>query len=275
MNENDIEKTYEKLGIPVGDGERAFWNYEYKNEKDVPGLYKGKFCTGFPDINKKNIVKGESSQADCIVPNNYFIRKHGITFFSKFNLKSEEQKNLLTDMVEMALNHSNPDDVIMFFNVLRRKVTRGDKDHCMIMTVSYLHLWVVQKSKMRNTDEIFHQNMIIDKKSKLFSEKEVIEIKKHISKMIQRFDNSLILENINSKCFAPIHIQVFGKGKNDVEKIVDSLVKTSKIIKEIDANPLSRKFIDKGFRIMIRKDDEWSSNILGGGKLSTISKTSD
>lgn len=275
MNENDIESVYEKLGIPVGVGERVFWNYEYKNGGDVPGLYKGKFCTGFPDINKKNIVKDENSQADVIVPNNYFIRKYSITFFSKFNLENEGQKNLLTDMIETALKHSNPNDVIMFFNVLRRKVTRDDTDHCMIMTVSYLHLWVVQKSEMYNTDEVFHKNAMIDKESKLFSEKEVIDIKKQISKIIQKFDKSLIVENTSPKCFAPIHIQVFGKGENDEEKIVDSLVKVSKIIKEIDANPLTRKFVDKGFRIMIRKDDDWSSNILGGGRLSTISKRRD
>lgn len=174
-------------------------------------------------------------------------------------------------MIITASRNSNPDDVIMFFDVLRKEVSLDDENHCMTISVSYLHLWVIEKSKMFNTvfntDKIFHKNSIMDESSEVFSKKEVMDIKKKISEMIREFDGCSIVKNTNPNSFAPIHIRVIGNGKNDVEKIVDSLVKTSEIIKEIDKNPLTRKFVDRGFRIMIRKDEIWSL-----GRLSTISK---
>lgn len=271
----DIEKIYEKLGIPLGNGERVFWSSEYKTEKEIPDIYKGEFCTAFPDINKKNIVKDSDSKADLVVPNNLFIRKHGITSFLKFDPDNEEQKKLLIDMIKTILKNSNPNDSILFFNVLKEKVSRDDKDHCMIMTISYLHLWVVEKSKMFNTDKVFHKDSQVNKNYELFTEKEIECIKNYIPKIIKGLDDCSIIENTNSECFAPIHIKIVGKGKTDLEKIVDSLIKTSRIIKEIEKNFEVKKFIDRGFRIMVRKNGEWSSNILGGGRLSTISKMSD
>lgn len=271
---SEIEEFYENLGIPLEPGEKAFWNYQYKSKDEVPGLYKGNICTGFPNISRASIVKGEDSKADLIVPNNYFLKQHKLISFLKFDPENEEQLELLRDMIRTALNNFDSDDLIMFINVLKEKVSPNDKNHCTVMSVAYLHLWVIEKSKMYNNDETFHQDANPDD-NPLFTEKEIIGLKDTISRIIGNYEGCYILENNDPKCFAPIHIKVEGGGDSEQEKNVDSLIKISRIVKDFDKNLYTKKILDKGFRIMIRKDKDWSSNILAGGRLSTISKTSD
>jgi len=270
----EMEELYENLGINLGPGEKAFWNYQYKSKEDVPGLYKGNICTGFPNINKSSIVKGADSKADLIVPNNYFLKEHKLTSFLRFDHENEEQVELLRDMIRTALKNSNLNDLIMFFNVLKQKVSPGDKNHCVVMSVAYLHLWAIEKSKMYNDDETFHQDTDPEENN-IFTEKEISGLKDTISSTIGNYEGCSVLENSDPKCFAPIHIKIKGNGNNEQEKIVDSLIKTSNIVKDLDKNLYTKKIIDKGFRMMIRKDGNWSSNILTGGPLSTISKKSD
>ncbi len=269
----EIEDFYENLGISLGPAEKAFWDYQYKN-KEVPGLYKGNICTGFPNINRPSIVKGEESKADLIVPNNYFLKQHKLVSFLKFDPENEEQLELLRDMIRTTLNNLDSNDLIMFINVLRDKISPSDKNHCVVMSVAYLHLWVVETSKMYKDDETFHQDAKPDE-NLLFTQKEIIGLKDTISRIIGGYEGCYILENSDPKCFAPIHIKVEAEGNSEQEEIVDSLIKISKIIKDFDKNLYTKKILDKGFRIMIRKERDWSSNILTGGRLSTISKTSD
>jgi hypothetical protein len=268
---SEMEEFYEVLGIKPGPGEKAFWNYQYKNKEDVPGLFKGNICTGFSDINKELIVKDKDAKAYQVVPNNYFLKQHKLVSFLKFDPENEEQVELLRDMIRTTLKNFNSDDLIMFFNVLKEKNTPSDKNHCMVMSVSYLHLWVIEKSRMYNDDKFFHQDANPDE-NPLFTEKEIKGLKDTISEIIRNYGGCSILENSNSKCFAPIHIKIKVNGNNEQEEILDTVIKTSKIIKDLDKNLYTKKIIDKGFRIMIRKNGNWSSNILTGGKLSTISK---
>ncbi len=269
-----IEEVYQRLKIPLGNGERAFWESQYKSTKDVPGLYKGKHCTGFPNINKALIVDGENSKADLIVPNNDFIEEYGITSFLHINCGSAKHGRLLSDMIETAIKNSKPNDLIMFFNALRNKVSPQNNEVCVIMSISYLHLWVIEKSKMHNKDGDFHENAFVKNGFKIFSDEEFDNIKHGIENIIKKNDNCKFLEDKNELCFAPIHIQISSDNKNEIEQIVNSLLVSSKLIKEIDKNQVTRKFIDNGFRIMIRKDGKWTVNILGGGKLFPITKRS-
>src|SRR4030067_2161549 len=138
------------------------------------------------------------------------------------------------------------------------------------MSIAYLHLWAVEKSKMYNDDTVFHRNAEIDK-FPIFSVKEVAELKRLVFGIIGKTEGASFVEKTSPKSFAPIHIRVEGKGRKDADAIIDSLVKANRILREIDSHTSTKKLAERGFRLMVRKNDAWSSNILGGGRLSAIS----
>lgn len=262
-----IYETYDRLGIKVGKGEEAFWMMENKSVNEIHDLYKDKYCTGFPNITRSLIVSGENSKADLIVPKNIFIKNYDIASFLKIDPENKDHRELLVNMIDTTFKNSNPDDLIMFFNVLRNKIIPTNTDCFVIMTVSYLHLWVMEKSKMyvQNTD--FHKDSIANVHAPVFLEEEFSKI----TDIVKDF-GCVILNNTDETSFAPIHIRVESAGKSEIDQIVNSLLTVSKIIKKIDSDEMTKKFVDKGFRVMIRKEREWTVNILGEGKLSKLTK---
>lgn len=255
-----LQETYKKLGIEVGQGERAFWNMEYRAGEG--GVYGGRACTGFPNITRNLIVR-EDGRADLVVPKNIFISKHGLTSFLKYDPEISEQRDLLREMFEAAFAQTHSENLIFFFNVRKRKLVPNDSDCDVVMTVDYLHLWVMEKEKMHKQDSDFHQDAAsADSDNRVTAVRETLR------------DFPAVLVPADDPCsFAPIHVKIETSYSSDVEQIVSGLFVCSGILKKWSVDPQLSLCLQRGVRLMIRREEKWRVHILGGGKLSSLSIT--
>lgn len=315
-----LQETYKKLGIEVGQGERAFWNMEYRAGEG--GVYGGRACTGFPNITRNLIVREDgrpkpelpaatrlwgcpaswsskassgAGRADLVVPKNIFIRQYGLTSFLNYDPEIPEQRDLLREMFELAFTQPHSEDLNFFFNVRKRKLDPNDSDCDVVMSVDYLHLWVMEKGKMHKQDSDFHADA---------SAPSDADVRRDATEIARKYKEVEIIPPTHPEAFAPLHTKVdyVAQDKSGdsriklsasplfIEQIVGTLGVANRIIREYNKDPLTSCLIERGVRIMVRQDSEWvgvanapqqsamcfanrdwSVHILGGGRLSSLS----
>lgn len=260
--EKTIEAFYTQHEMVCGIPEKVFAAAD-----EQPNNVYNEYAAIIENISKPDIVHSQSSFADLILPRKKYFLENALFSFLAINETTPEHRTLLEGLIDAAIQKNGTENNTLLLHILKEKAVPERTDYYAIMSVAYLHIWSVQTDDMKRSDIDFYANGITN------SPVSVTENDTQLMKeVIKQISTDISISIADTPRFAPIDIELASSSAS----VVDLLLAARICVRYMENTPSLQSLVDKGIRLLIRKDEQssfWTCHLLTGGRLQTISVT--